>query len=77
MSISVQVSFRTVVFSGYMNLTETEEIKKMWQEYREEVYKKSLCQITRMVWSLTRARHPGVLSEVGLRKHHYEQSLWR
>ena len=40
MSISVQVSFRTVVFSGYMNLTETEEIKKMWQEYTEELYKK-------------------------------------
>ena len=39
-SISVQVSFRTVVFSGYMDLIETEEIKKMWQEYTEEVYKK-------------------------------------
>ena len=23
-----------------------------------------------------RARHPGVQSQVGLRKHHYEQSLW-
>ena len=35
------------------------------------------------VWSLTRsdhsprARHPGMLSQVGLRKHHYKQSYWR
>ena len=26
------------------------------------------------VWSLTRARHPGMRSQVGLRKHHCEQS---
>ena len=30
-----------------------------------------------MVWSLTRARHPGIWSQVGLRKHHYKQSYWR
>ena len=36
------------------NLTEAEEIKKRWQEYTEELYKKALMtQITTMVWSLT------------------------
>ena len=35
------------------DLTE-EEIKKRWQEYIEELYKKFLMtQITTMVWSLT------------------------
>ena len=33
-----------------MNLTEAEEIKKRWQEYTEELYKKILMtQITMMV----------------------------
>ena len=36
-----------------MDLTE-EEIKKKWQEYTEELYKKILMtQITTMLWSLT------------------------
>ena len=42
MTIRVQVSFWIAVFSGYIDLTETEEIKKMWQEYTEELYKKGL-----------------------------------
>ena len=34
--------------------TEPEEIKKKWQEYTEELYKKVLItQITTMMWSLT------------------------
>ena len=37
-----------------MNLTEAEDIKKRWQEYTEELYKKDLHnQIITMVWSLT------------------------
>ena len=37
-----------------MDLTETENIKKMWQEYTEELYKKIFTtQVTTMVWSLT------------------------
>ena len=37
-----------------MDLTEAEDIKKRWQEYTEELYKKILMtQITMMVWSLT------------------------
>ena len=37
-----------------MDLTEAEDIKKRWQEYTEELYKKILMtQIATMVWSLT------------------------
>ena len=38
-----------------MDLTEAEDIKKRWQEYSEELYKKKILmtQITMMVWSLT------------------------
>ena len=36
-----------------MDLTEAEDIKKWWQEYTEELYKKIvLTQITTMLWSL-------------------------
>ena len=36
------------------DLTEAEEIKKRWQEFTEELYKKDLHdQITMLVWSLT------------------------
>ena len=37
-----------------MGLTEAEDIKKRWQEYTEELYKKSfMTQIIMMVWSFT------------------------
>ena len=38
-----------------MGLTEAEDIKKRWQEYTEELYKKEIymTQIIMMVWSLT------------------------
>ena len=37
-----------------MDLTEEEDIKKRWQEYTEELYKKIfMTQITMMRWSLT------------------------
>ena len=52
-----------------MELTEAEDIKKKWQEYREELYKKDLHNPD---------NHDGVITHLeGLRKHHYEQSLWR
>ena len=56
-----------------MDLTETEDIKKKWQEYTEELYKKDLhdpdyydCVITHL--------EPDILErevKVDLRKHHY------
>ena len=38
-----------------MDPTETEDIKKRWQEYTEELYQKKILmtQIITMVWSLT------------------------
>ena len=36
-----------------MDLTEAEDIKKRWQEYKEELYKKDMTQIITMAWSLT------------------------
>ena len=38
-----------------MDLTEAEGIKKSWQEYKEELYKKKIfmTQIIMMVWSIT------------------------
>ena len=43
------------------DLTEAEEIKKRWQEYTEELYKKDLNDPCWCGHSL-KARHPGVLS---------------
>ena len=51
------------------DLTEAEDIKKTWQEYTEELYKKDLHDLDN--------HDPGMQSQVGLRKHHYEQSQWR
>ena len=57
-----------------MNLTEAEDIKKRWQEYTEELYKKDLHDPD---------NHEGVIThleldilecgQMGLRKHYYEQ----
>ena len=45
-----------------MDQTEAENIKKRWQEYTEEVYKKiSMMQITTIVYDHSpRARHHGM-----------------
>ena len=56
-----------------MDLTEAKDIKKRWQEYTE-LYKKDLHDQDNHYGVITRARHPGMCSQVGLRKHHYEQS---
>ena len=63
-----------------MDLTESEDIRKRWQEYTEELYKTDLCDpnnhkvmITRVITHL-RDRHLGMQSQVSLRKHHYNQS---
>ena len=53
-----------------MDLTEAENIEKRWQEYTE-LYKKDLDDPDNQDGMITpRARYPGVLSQVGLRKHH-------
>ena len=60
---------------GFPNgFTEEEDIRKNWQEYTEELYKKDLHDPDNHNGVITqpRARHPE--SQVGLRKHYYEQS---
>ena len=67
-----------------MDLTEAEYIKKRWQEYTEELYKKDLHDPDNHDGVITNLE-PDILeckvkagekknSQVGLRKHHYEQS---
>ena len=66
------------------------EILKRGHNNKQENYTKKIfmTQITMMVWlseprarhpgvHSPRARHPGVQSQVGLKKHHYEQRGWR
>ena len=57
-----------------MDLTEAEHIKKRWQEYTEELYKKDFHDPDNHDGVITHLE-PGILkrSQVGLRKHHYEQ----
>ena len=60
-----------------MDLTEVEDIKKRWQEYIEELYKKDLHDPDNhsgVITHLELHTHPGVQGKVGLRRHHYKQS---
>ena len=43
-----------------MELTEAEDIKKRWQEYTEELYKKDLHDPSQWCDHSPRARHPGM-----------------
>ena len=57
-----------------MDLTEVEDIKKRWQEYTEDLYKKDLHDPGNNdgVDHWPRARHPGMWNQLGLRKHHFK-----
>ena len=57
-----------------MDLTEAEDIKKRWQEYTEELYKKDLHDPDNHDGVITHLEPDNLECEVGLRKHHYEQS---
>ena len=58
-----------------MDLTEADDIKKRWQEYTEELYKKYLHDRDNHDGDHSpRARHPGMRSQASLRKNHYEQN---
>ena len=56
-----------------MDLTEA-DIKKRWQEYTEELYKKDLHDPDNHDGVITDLEPDILEGEVGLRKHHYEQS---
>ena len=57
------------------DLTEAEEIKKTWQEYTEELYKKDLHDPDNHDGVITHLE-PDIVEcgQVGLTKHHYKQS---
>ena len=57
-----------------MDLTEAEDIKKRWQKYTEELYKKGLHDPDNHDGVITNLEPDILECEVGLRKHHYEQS---
>ena len=49
-----------------MDLTEAKDIKKRWQEYTEEQYKKDLHDSDNQCCNQSpRTRHPGMQSQVG------------
>ena len=58
-----------------MDLTEADDIKKRWQEYTEDLYKKEFHDQDNQNGVITHLE-PDILEcdQVGLRKHHYEQS---
>ena len=58
------------------DLTEAEDIKKWWQEYTEDLYINRSSRPRQSQWCdhSPRARQPGMRSQVGLKKHLYEQS---
>ena len=59
-----------------MDLTEAEDINKRWQEYTEELYKKDLHNPDNHHGVITHLEpdNPGMQSQLGFRKHHYDQS---
>ena len=65
---------QTIKDKSGMDLTEAEDIKKRWQEYTE-LYKKDLHDPDNHDGVITHLE-PDILEckEVGLKKHHYEQS---
>ena len=65
----------TIKNRNSMNLTEAGDIKKRWQAYTEELYKEDLHDPDKHDGVITHLE-PDILecSQVGLRKHHYEQS---
>ena len=51
---------RTIKDRNGTDLTEAEDIKKMWQEYTEELYKKVLHDPKNHDGHSSRARYPGM-----------------
>ena len=60
-----------------MDLTEAEDMKKRQQQYTEELYKKDIYDPVNHNGVITHLEPNTLEFEVGLRKHHYEQSQWK
>ena len=56
------------------DLTEAEDIKKRWQEYTEELYKKDLHDPDNHHGVITHLETNILECEVGLRNHYYEKA---
>ena len=56
------------------DLTETEEIKKRWQEYIKELYKKGRNNLDNHNGVFTQSRASWSVKSRGLQKHYNEQS---
>ena len=57
-----------------MDLTEAEDIKKRWQEYTEEIYKKDLHDPDNHDGVITHLEPDILECEVDLKKHHYNKA---
>ena len=68
----------TIKDRSSMDLIEAEDIKKRWQEYTEELYRKDLHDPDNDDGVITHLEPDILECEVkqALRKHHYKQSLW-
>ena len=64
----------TIKVRNGKDLTEAEDIKKRWQKYIEELYKKHLHDPDNHDGMITHLEPDILECEVGLTKHHYEQS---
>ena len=66
----------TIKDRNSMDLTETEDIKKSWQEYTKELYKKDLNDPDNRNDVITHLESDILECEVkwALRRHHYNQS---
>ena len=61
-----------------MDLTEAEDIKKRWQEYTDELYKKDLHDPDDHNGGITHLEPDILECEVKwVLEHHYKQSSWR
>ena len=71
-----QAKMGTIKDRNSMDLTEAEDIKKRWQKYTEELYKKDHDPDNHngVITHLELDRHPGMQNQVGLRKRHNEHS---
>ena len=56
------------------DLTEAEDIKKRWQEYTEELYRKVIHNTDNHNGVITHLEPDILECKVGLMKHHYKQS---
>ena len=72
--VTFHAKMGTIKDRNAIDISEAEDIKR-WQEYTEELYKKDNNDTDIHDGEITPgARHPGMQSQAGSRKHHYKQS---